>query len=132
MTARKSDIDAWSALGHAGRAAAATRGYLRGAQAVAARSHRAMRIDAPPAVPSEPEPRQEPLPRPHFALIWDANIIIRPDRPAPTKRYTSSLPTPFQDDLSAIGDHGSPGRLPLTDDLRQSATGSTALWARDA
>lgn len=104
------------------------RGATRGAQTVAAQSARARAIDnAPPA--TETEYRQAPLPRPSFTLSWDSAVVIRPDRPAPPRRYTNGRPTEFQDDLAARGDHGSPGHLPRLDGLWQSPTVSALAGA---
>lgn len=42
-------------------------------------------------------------------------VVILPLRPASVRRYyDTKRPTPFQDDLNAIADHGSPGR-PIRD-----------------
>ena len=58
--------------------------------------------------------RQQPL-RPTSTGTVDPRIVIRPPRPAPVKLYQdgpdAGQPMLFQDDLNAIFDHGSPGRL---------------------
>lgn len=54
------------------------------------------------------EERRQEVVRPRFRLVFDPRIVIRPGRPAPTKRYTNGVPCEFQDDLDAIADHGSP------------------------
>lgn len=61
--------------------------------------------------------RQRLLPPARFRLSFDPAVVIQPARPAPVKRYTTGVPTPFQDDLNAIADHGSPGRLPAPPDI---------------
>jgi hypothetical protein len=63
--------------------------------------------------------KQAPPPKLRVRLGWDASVVIRSDRPASLRRYTNGTPTPFQDDLSAIADHGSLLRLRLPDDLRE-------------
>lgn len=46
--------------------------------------------------------------RPVVPLRWNPQIVIGPARPAPVRFYSDSgLPTPFQDDLGAMEDHGS-------------------------
>lgn len=50
-------------------------------------------------------PRQEPV-QPAFALP-NKPLVLRPPHPAPLQYYDYV----FQDDLNAINDHGSPGRL---------------------
>lgn len=54
------------------------------------------------------EERRQEVIRPHFRLIVDPRVVIRPGRPAPVKRYTNGAPCEFQDDLGAMADHGSP------------------------
>lgn len=68
------------------------------------------------------ESRQAPL-RPAWRLGWNPSVVILPLCPAPIRRYSNGVPTPFQDDLNAIADHGSPGmpRSPGVAQARQSA-----------
>ena len=68
------------------------------------------------------ETRQAPL-RPAWRLEWHPEIVIRPRRPAPPRYYPVGgvmfdgecagvgNPLPFRDDINAIADKGSPGRL---------------------
>jgi len=87
-------------------------GSLRGAATNAARSGRARALDMAPA--PVVELRQQPLPRPAWVSTIDPRVVILPARPAPVKRYRdTSRPTPFQDDINAMLDHGSPGPLPM-------------------
>lgn len=67
--------------------------------------------NSPPAATLDEDgvTRQRPR-RPVWRLEWHPEVVIGPPRPAPVKRFRDTgLPTPFQDDLAAIGDHGSPG-----------------------
>lgn len=55
-------------------------------------------------------PRQEPLQQVYE--IPSAPLVIRPFAPAPLQYSPDDgEPLPFRDDLNAIHDHGSPGRL---------------------
>ncbi len=77
----------------------------------------------------EADPRQNPPGRPSFALPWDSAIIILPDCPAPPRRYSNGRPTPFQDDLNARADHGSPGQPRRADNAWRSPTVSALALA---
>jgi hypothetical protein len=128
MTARSLDIDAWKRLGAAAaRASAAKRGHIRGAQGASNRSHRAKQAGATPS-PEAHNLRQAPL-RPRSTLTFDARVVIRPDRPAPLQHFANGVPMPFQDDLNAIFDHGSPGPAPRPDDAWRSSRVSTLAEA---
>lgn len=50
--------------------------------------------------------RQAPLPKPRVRLSYNSTIRIGPDRPAPNPRGMM-----FRDDLAAMADHGSAGRV---------------------
>lgn len=89
--------------------AQAERGRAGGLAQRSRREREAMAREAEAA--SAEEARQHAV-RPRWRLEWRPEVVIRPPRPAPVKRYTSGEPTPFQDDLDAIADHGSPERLP--------------------
>ena len=101
----------------------------RARSAAAALPPIALPADAPEEMPVEEvaEPRQTPLPAPRFTLTWNPSIRIGPDRPASDPRDLM-----FRDDLAAIADHGSPGRLPFPDDLRRSPVGSGSLLTSEA
>lgn len=61
--------------------------------------------------------------RPVWQLEWHPEVVIRPPRPAPVKRYADTgRPTEFQDDLNAIADHGSPP--PISIPMRRSGASS--------
>lgn len=66
-----------------------------------------------PIHPQRPPDSARQIPEPlRCGLAIDPAVVIRPPRPAPVKRYSNGVPTPFQDDLNAIADHGSPGKVP--------------------
>ena len=56
------------------------------------------------------ETRQQSA-RPHFTLGFDPAVKILPPLPAPLHLGPDGRPLPFQDDLRAIQDHGSPRAL---------------------
>ena len=65
----------------------------------------------------ESETRQAPAARPPWRLEWHSEVVIGPDRPPQPgtqyfKRHADGTPCRYQDDLAAIAEHGSPGRLP--------------------
>lgn len=82
-----------------------------------ARPLRASKVTAP-AKPAT-EPKQAPR-RPPWRLGWDPTIKIMPPRPAPVRLYSNGVPTPFQDDLAAITDCGSPWAMMRTPALGQA------------
>lgn len=100
-----------------------------GTASAAVHSPAAASIGAQPAAPFPSrryarEPRQAPPQRVFVAPCGPA-IVIRPAAPAAVRHYTNGLPTLFQDDLNAIRDHGSPGRLGQADTFGFSNTGSS-------
>ena len=76
------------------------------------------------------EARQAPV-RPPFVAEFDASVIIGPPRPAPPQFSRegprAAHPKPFRDDLNAIADHGSPGRLPPRPETGRSRLSTLAL-----
>lgn len=88
---------------------------------MARRRGRVSTAAAPPV-----EHRQPPPKRARFVLEWHPQIVIGPDMPARVRRYTNGRPTPFQDDLNALANHGSNAALGHPTPCLRSYTGCAA------
>lgn len=120
--------DAWYAARYCSRACRNETIRRRDAAAHDRRSRRGGRNPQASTAIDPVETRQRPI-RPDARLQFDPGIIIRPARPAPVRRYTSGRPTPFQDDLNAILDYGSPGSVSRASFL--PSRGSSASFAME-
>ena len=82
----------------------------RRAKVMPSSAHRGADGKQEPAMPARPWRHLRPDEYDHSIVIYP-----KPLRVKPLKRYPDGKLMPYQDDLRAAADHGSPGRLPAPD-----------------